>query len=110
MTHPNDLKTPGLTPFSYHSDRPLFRVSVAMVGQIGGKGLLCSPAGASSLATGYAESSDQAGASVLCLARNQRFCVAGTSSKVLRVWRAMSPSARCIGWYCPWVKGSAWSL
>ncbi|CAH0183809.1 DUF3077 domain-containing protein [Pseudomonas sp. ABY48] len=27
MTHPKDLKTPGLTPFSYHSDRPLFRVN-----------------------------------------------------------------------------------
>ncbi|WP_434602524.1 DUF3077 domain-containing protein [Pseudomonas sp. Z4-7] len=27
MPNPRDLKTPGLTPFSYHSDRPLFRVN-----------------------------------------------------------------------------------
>ena len=27
MTHSNNLKTAGLTPFSYHSDQPLFRVN-----------------------------------------------------------------------------------
>lgn len=27
MTHPKGLKTPGLTPFSIHSDRPLLRVN-----------------------------------------------------------------------------------
>ncbi|BBP50710.1 hypothetical protein PHLH3_03360 [Pseudomonas sp. St386] len=27
MPNPQDLKTPGLTPFCYHSDRPLFRVN-----------------------------------------------------------------------------------
>ncbi|UVL84298.1 DUF3077 domain-containing protein [Pseudomonas sp. B21-028] len=27
MTHPKDLRTPGLTPFSFHSDRPLFRIA-----------------------------------------------------------------------------------
>ncbi|ROM77453.1 hypothetical protein BK654_11590 [Pseudomonas brassicacearum] len=30
MTHPKDLKTIGLTPFSYHSDRPLFRVNAGV--------------------------------------------------------------------------------
>jgi hypothetical protein len=27
MTRPQDLKTAGLTPFSIHSDQPLFRVN-----------------------------------------------------------------------------------
>jgi hypothetical protein len=30
MIHPRDFKTVGLTPFSYHSDRPLFRVNAGV--------------------------------------------------------------------------------
>jgi hypothetical protein len=30
MTHPQDLKTAGLTPFSVHSDRALFRVNAGV--------------------------------------------------------------------------------
>ena len=30
MTNPQDLKTIGLTPFSYHANQPLFRISAGV--------------------------------------------------------------------------------
>jgi hypothetical protein len=30
MTNPQDLKTIGLTPFSYHANEPLFRISAGV--------------------------------------------------------------------------------
>lgn len=30
MTNPQDLKTIGLTPFSYHTNEPLFRINAGV--------------------------------------------------------------------------------
>jgi hypothetical protein len=30
MTNPQDMKTVGLTPFSYHANEPLFRVNAGV--------------------------------------------------------------------------------